>query len=87
MLFSTAFPPQLLPGANFLPGIKNSSSSEPSGSRLRTTGLAHAHTASGMADKGEGRSINKRGLLADTTSTALFCTFPHLLMIASFGTP
>jgi len=33
-----SFHPQLfLPGTNFLPGIKNSSLSEPSGSRLRTT--------------------------------------------------
>jgi len=34
------FHPQLfLPGTNFLPAIKNSSLSEPSGSRLRTTEL------------------------------------------------
>ena len=37
---STAFPSQFLPGENFLPGIKNSSLSEPSGSCLRTTALA-----------------------------------------------
>jgi len=34
-----AFPPQFLPGTNFLPGIQNSSLSEPSGFHLRTTGL------------------------------------------------
>jgi len=39
---STAFPPQFLPGTNFLPGIKNSSPKEPSGSRLRITGLFYA---------------------------------------------
>ena len=41
VFFPTAFPPQFLPGANFLPGIQNSSLSKPSGSRLRTTGLAY----------------------------------------------
>jgi len=39
MIFFHSFPPQFLPGANFLPGIKNSSLSETSGSRLRTTVL------------------------------------------------
>jgi len=38
VFFPTVFPPQFLPGAHFLPGIKHSSLSEPSCSRLRTTG-------------------------------------------------
>jgi len=38
-VFSTDFPPHFLYGVRFLPDIKYSSLSEPSGSLLRTTGI------------------------------------------------
>jgi len=39
VFFPTSFPPQFLHRATFLPGIKNSSLRQPTGSRLRITGL------------------------------------------------
>jgi len=52
--FPTVFLPivfffSLLPGANFLPGIQNSSLSEPSDSRLRTTDLANIYSLYGVS--------------------------------------